>query len=487
MSRTAVPKANSTAAEGEGTPVSGAIAAAGSRSWPGPACLIVVALGTLAHLFWPQAGAVWVMGAAAALFLLLEHRRIPPSIRRMSLAVGAASLLMLPFSAAPIPSLAKGIAIGGLLVSLVSSVSLLARAALHSPHTHVVTQHLLASGMRSRYAWFSVAAQLFGGLLGMAGVTLLLQMAARGEFAVEEDRLAMFAAINRSFAAATLWSPMVSNLTILVVLYPGLDWFTIVPLTLSLAVSAVLIGTALDLWRLRGRRTPAPAPAARPDTALYRALLPMIAAMAGFLGAVMLLAQALHIAVVGAIVVLIPPAVLALHRAQAKGRHRLAQAFSLLRTDVLALPALAGEVALFMVAGCGGTIIASAVPPAWTAAIGGALSHSPVLACLALMLAIIALGFMAVHPVLSTVLVASSLPPGVLHLAPMPHLAAILVGWAIASCSTPFSMIALMTSRYSGFSIYAVTVRVNHVFALICLGIAALALGIGSTLVQVHP
>jgi hypothetical protein len=465
--------------------MSEAIAAAGSRGWPGPACLIMVAHGTLAHLFWPQSGAVWVTGAAAALFLLLERRRIPRSIRRVSLAVGTASLLVLPFSSAPIASLAKGVAIGGLMVSLVSSVSLLARAALHSPHTRVVAQHLLASGMRSRYAWFSMASQLFGGLLGMAGVTLLLQMAARGEFAVEEDRLAMFAAINRSFAAATLWSPMVSNLAILVALYPGLNWFTIVPLTLGLAAGAVLIGTALDLWRLRGRS--APAPATRPDTALHRALLPMIAAMAGFLGAVMLLAQALHIAVVGAIVILIPPAVLALHRAQAKGRHRLGQAVALLNADVIALPALAGEVALFMVAGCGGTIIASAVPAAWTGAIGSALSHSPVLACLALMLTIIGLAFMAVHPVLSAVLVASSLPPGVLHLAPVPHLAAILVGWAIATCSTPFSMMALMTSRYSGFSIYAVSVRVNHVFALVCLGIAALTLGIGSALVPVHP
>jgi hypothetical protein len=69
----------------------------------------------------------------------------------------------------------------------------------------------------------------------------------------------------------------------------------------------------------------------------------------------------------------------------------------------------------------------------------------------------------------------------------VPHLAAILVGWAIATCSTPFSMMALMTSRYSGFSIYAVSVRVNHVFALVCLGIAALTLGIGSALVPVHP
>ncbi|VTU31927.1 hypothetical protein H6CHR_03699 [Variovorax sp. PBL-H6] len=460
--------------------MSESIAAAGPRAWPGPACLLVMALGTLAHLFWPQSGAVWVTGAAAALFLLLEHRRIPPSIRRVSLAVGTVSLLMLPFSTAPLASLAKGVAIGGLMVSLVSSVSLLARAALGSPHTRVVAQHLLASGMRSRYAWFSVASQLFGGLLGMAGVTLLLQMAARGEFAVEEDRLAMFAAINRSFAAATLWSPMVSNLTILIALYPGLSWFTIVPLTLGLAAGAVLVGTGLDLWRLRGRS--APAPAMRPGTALHRALLPMIAAMAGFLGGVMLLAQALHIAVVGAIVILIPPVVLALHRVQATGRQRLAQAFFLLRTDVIALPALAGEVALFMVAGCGGTIIASAIPAAWTGTIGGALSHSPVLGCLALMLTIICLALLAVHPVLSAVLVASSLPPGVLHLAPVPHLAAILAGWAIAACSTPFSMMALMTSRYSGFSIYAVTVRVNHVFALMCLALAALTLGIGSAL-----
>src|SRR5690606_16407950 len=111
--------------------------------------------------------------------------------------------------------------------------------------------------MRSRYAWFSLASQLFGGLLGMAGVNLLLQMAARDERAPKEDRLAMFSAITRGFSAATLWSPMVSNLTILVALYPGLSWFSIAPLTFSLAVGAVLIGTGLDWWRLRGRGEPA--------------------------------------------------------------------------------------------------------------------------------------------------------------------------------------------------------------------------------------
>jgi len=462
--------------------MSEAIAAAPPRAWPGAVCLIAVALTTLANQFWPQSGVVWVTGAAAALFLLLEHRRIPQSIRRVTLMVGGVSLVLLPFAANPVQSLARGIAIGGVMVSLISSVSLLARAALESPYTRTVAQHLLASSMRSRYAWFSVAAQLFGGLLGMAGVTLLLQMASKGEVEIDEDRLAMFAAITRSFSAATLWSPMVSNLTILLALYPGLSWSTVVPLTLALAAGAIAVGTALDLWRLRGRH--APPRAERPGSSLNSALLPMVASMAAFLGTVTLVAHALHIAVVGAIVIVIPFVVLVLHRAQAKGVRRLAQGLRMLKADVLGLPVLAGEVALFMVAGCGGTIIAGAIPAAWTQMIGGALSHSAVLACLALMLAIIGLGFAAVHPVLSAVLVASSLPPSVVHLAPIPHLAAILVGWSIASCATPFSMMALMASRYSGFSIYAVTVRVNHVYAVLCLGMAAVALGVASMLAR---
>ena len=461
-----------------------AIASDEPRRWSGAGCLVVVALAMLVHLFRPHSGAVWVQGAAAALFLALEYRRIPPSIRRVAAGVGVVSLALLPFSSAPVESLARGIAIGGLMVSLISSVSLLGRASLESPHTKVVALHLLASGMRTRYAWFSVASQLFGGLLGMAGVNLLLQMASQGEVALEEDRLAMFAAVTRSFAAATLWSPMVSNLTILLALYPGLTWFAIVPLTLGLAAGAVLIGVLLDLWRLRRRG--ASAPPERPDPSLWAALLPMIGAMAAFLGIVMVVARWLGISVTGAIVIVIPFVVLALHAWQVRGRRRLAQATERLKADVAALPRLAGEVALFMAAGCGGTVIASAIPSSWTAVVGGALAHSAVLACLVLMLAIIVLAFAAVHPVLSSVLVASSLPPAVLGLPPMPHLAAILVGWSLASCATPFSMTALMASRYSGFSIYAVTVRINQTYTVLCIAIASLGLGTASLLMRSH-
>ena len=439
------------------------------------ACLLAVALLTVAHMFSPARELVWALGAAAGLFLAREYRRVPRGILRISLALGLLSAALLAFSPTPAESLARGIAIGGLLTSLVGAVSLLARAALRSDRSRVVAAYLLAQGSRRRYAGFTLACQLFGGLLGLAGVSMLMDMAARDDTAAVEERLSLFLAITRSFAAATLWSPMFSNVSILLVLYPGLDWFAVVPLSLGLAGAVVAIGLGLDLWRQRGQPArPGRAPGGEP---LARSLLPMLAAMGGFLGLVLALARSLHIAVAGAIVLLTPLAALGLNLLQAPSGRRRQHALADLRADYFKLPTLAGETMLFMAAGCGGTVIASAIPPAWTAVVGGLIAGNPVLACLALMSTVVLLAFLAVHPVLSAVLIASCFPPALLGLPMLPHLAAILVGWAVAGAVTPFSMVALMASRYSGFSIYAISVRANHWFAVLCMGSAALALG----------
>lgn len=444
--------------------------------------LVAMMAGTLFNLFHPHPGAVALVGVAAAVFLLRERWRLPPSIRRVSLALGAITLLLLPFAASPGESLSRGVAIGGLMASIIASVTLMARAALAAPQTGVVASHLLATGMRSRYLLVSLACQLFGGLMGLAGVSMLMDMASKGEVLVEEDRLSMLAAIMRSFAAATMWSPMFSNVTILLALYPGLTWATVVPLCLALAGCSIVLGSLLDMRRLRHRRLASPRPL--PRAALYRALVPMLVAMAVFLAAVIALAHALQVAVVAGIVLLIPLAVLVLHALQAEGPARLKQSRQRLREDYQKLPALAGEVALFMAAGCGGTVIASVIPAAWTSAIGTVLATSPFLACFALMAIIIGLAFLAVHPVLSVVLVGTALPPAMVGLPVTVHMAAILVSWGVASYATPFSMIALMAHRYSGYSVTAVTVNLNRGFAVIYLGLAILFLGTIATVVR---
>ncbi len=444
--------------------------------------LVAMMAGTLFNLFHPHPGAVALVGVAAAVFLLRERHRLPPSIRRVTLALGAITLLLLPLAAAPGQSLSKGVAIGGLMASIISSVTLMARAALAAPQTGVVARHLLATGLRSRYLVVSLACQLFGGLMGLAGVSMLMDMASKGEVQVEEDRLSMLAAIMRSFAAATLWSPMFSNVTILLALYPGLTWSTVVPLCLAMAACSIVLGSLLEMRRLRHRPLVPPLP--MPRAPLFRALLPMLVAMGVFLAAVIALAHALKVAVVAGIVLLIPLAVLVLHALQAQGPARLQQARQRLREDYLKLPALAGEVALFMAAGCGGTVIASVIPVAWTSAIGSVLATSPFLACFALIAIVIGLAFLAVHPVLTVVLVGTALPPAMVGLPVTVHMSVILVAWGVASYATPFSMIALMAHRYSGHSVMAVTVALNRGFAVIYLGLAILFLGTIATVLR---
>jgi hypothetical protein len=388
---------------------------------------------------------------------------------------------LVAFTHVPLDSLRRGAAIGSLMASLISSVTLLARAALRSEGSRAVASHLLAQRVRMRCASFAIACQVFGGLLGLAGVNMLLEMASRGD-AADAERLPVFAAIMRSFSAATLWSPMFSNVSILLALYPGLSWFTLLPLCMTLAASSVAVGLAMDYIRLRNHvDAPDAAAGNSADAALLRAVLPMIAAMCGFLALVLLLAWALHMAVAGAIVMLVPVAAIGVNALQApRGPGRFKHAVRELKADYERLPLLAGEVALFMAAGCGGTVIASAIPPEWTHAVAQLVSHSATLACLALMSAVVLLSFMAVHPVLSVVLVATCFPPALVGLPVVPHLLAIMVGWSVSGTVSPFSMLSLMASRYSGASIYAVSVRANHLFALLCMGIAAVALGIVS-------
>jgi len=448
----------------------------------GATWLVLMALLTVADLLRPSPALVWGAAACAAVFLALAYRHVPPGIRRASVVLGTLALALVLFTHVPLESLRRGVAIGALMASLISSVTLLARAALRSRGSQALAAHLLRQEASTRCASFALACQLFGGLLGLAGVSMLLEIASRGD-AADPERLPVFAAIMRSFSAATLWSPMFSNVSILLALYPGLTWFSLLPLCIGMAAATVAMVLVMDWLRLRGRRAPAAAArAVAQDARALRELLPMLACMGGFLVAVVLLGWLLHIAVAGAIVLLVPVAALLVNALQAPpGGARWRRGLAELRADVGRLPLLAGEVALFMAAGCGGTVIASAVPQAWTQAAGQWLAPYPVLACAALMLSVVALSFMAVHPVLSVVFVATCFPPALVGLPVAPHVLSILVGWSVSGTVSPFSMLSLMASRHAGVSVYAVSLRANHRFALLCGVVAALALGLLAT------
>jgi hypothetical protein len=128
--------------------------------------------------------------------------------------------------------------------------------------------------------------------------------------------------------------------------------------------------------------------------------------------------------------------------------------------------ALASEALLFMAAGCAGSILADAFPASWIALIGAALRGHAFLGLAFLVAAIILTSLIGVHPVLSAVFLASSLPPQVLALPPLIHMAAILAGWGLSANMTPFSVISLTASRYAGIGPAEISFGRNWRFAL---------------------
>jgi hypothetical protein len=148
-----------------------------------------------------------------------------------------------------------------------------------------------------------------------------------------------------------------------------------------------------------------------------------------------------------------------------------------LRQDLLGQGAIAGEVLLFLVSGCAGTVISQVIPMSLIQPLAQLTSHSPVGASMMVMVAIVMLSGSSIHPMLCAVLVGSSLTPTLLNMPPMAHLCAVLVGWGLAIIVTPFSVLSMMAARFSGMPVLTVSLRANLVFVAICLGGAAMILG----------
>jgi hypothetical protein len=145
---------------------------------------------------------------------------------------------------------------------------------------------------------------------------------------------------------------------------------------------------------------------------------------------------------------------------------------------------MSGEVMLFLASACAGTVMASAIPPAWTAAVGQLVGASPFLGSLFLASSIVLLSATAIHPMLSAVLIASSFTPQLLGLPVIAHLCAVLVGWGLAIIVTPFSVLSLMASRFSGIPLLAISLRANLVFVALSLLLSTLVLGAITTLTE---
>jgi hypothetical protein len=422
---------------------------------------------------------------AAALLIALQFRKIPSNLRRTSLMLFAASLLVLPFAKAPLESVQRGTFVAGVLIGLMASVMLLGRCALRSAQVHVIGRILRAQPPGRRYGAFTVAGQLFSAMLGMAGANIMFAMAAPAGEPRNEQKTAAIVAVTRGFTGAGLWSPMFGNMAILLAIYPTLRWIEVFPVGIAAAQCIMGVGILMNHFGKRlpqeshpdddaAAMSPSSAPAA--SSGMAAAAVPLLAAMLSFLGLVLTASIGLHISTSAAITLFGPMTAVLLNIAMAERGDRIRDGLRRLREDLHLFPNLASEAILFLAAGCAGSIMGNAFPDSWVSLIGQGINGNPLLAIAFLLVAIMITALLGIHPVLTAVFLATTISPAVLGLPPILHVCAILTGWGIASVLTPYSVLSLTASRYSGETLYRISLGRNGRFALINAAVACLLL-----------
>jgi hypothetical protein len=402
------------------------------------------------------------------LLIVSGFDRINAKLRNTSFVLLAAGALALPFAKSPVVALQRGVFVAGLLVSLTSSVLLIARCAVQSPRIQLIGAALRERQGGGRFLAFTLASQFFSGILGLAGANLMFVMAAPPSEEKSETRTATVVSVGRGFAAASCWSPVFGNMAILLALYPTLQWAEVFPVGLAIGQLTVVV-SALMYWGANRKQAPPSRPATSGATAgsqLLTTAAPVVLVLLGFLGFIMLLSKALHIVISAAIVILGPLVSFMFNAGMGEPGQRLRNGVQGLTASMRLYPALASEAILFLSAGCAGSLMADAFPESWVVFIGNALSGHAFFGLAFLVFSIMVAALAGIHPVLSAVFLASTVTPAVLGLPPIVHMAAILAGWGLSTSVTPFSVLSLTASRYAGIGLYQISLGKNSAYAI---------------------
>jgi len=428
---------------------------------------MAVVLSTVMDLFWPSHVGVSLIALSGVLYAALAKETGAVALRRTVWLLTLATLALLPGIEAPWAVLEKGIRIGGLISSILLSVSLLSRAAQRVAVLREVVRRLLDVPARQRAISIPIASQLFGGFLGFAGIAMLMEAAAEMKHQTKKERQLCFQGISRGYAAANLWSPMYSNISILLALSPGLTWAKIFPYALMLAAASLVLSWAMSGLLRSG------AGASEKGKLDWRAVAamawPVVLGMMLFLLLAVSFSLLLHVPIAAFIIGMSPLAALVLTMYLEPKRRSFHEAWRQLSSDFRGFESLAGEVRLLMVSGCAGTVVAAAIPASWTLPIAQAVGVHPILASFFLAAAVVLISCTSVHPILSAIVVASTFPAVVVGLEPMFHVLSVLAGLGLAVVTTPFSVVSLTASRFSGLPLLTVSMKANFSFAAISL------------------
>lgn len=400
----------------------------------------------------PEAFA-WIAGALSLIAIAMSV----PKLKRthfIFIAIGIALTLTAILTR---PDWAQGVGraiLGGsLVIGVFTALSALRSAAVGSQEILECGRFLARQPPGLRYAALTMGGHLFGLILLYGAISLLGSLATESTASEPDPEIRyhrtrrMLVAIQRGFISTLTWSPMAFSMVISVALVPGASWgAAVLPCLISSAIMLVG-GWALDTI-FKPRLSHPPPPRAVEAGSWWLNLRPLLMLLGAVVGGTALLHFVTGVAVIGAVMSLIPVVALIWVWLQALGQHLSPQSHLGTRVKQYLLtevPGYRGEIALLFMAAVIGSLGSFLLAPL-VASHGVDLSAVPALAVLIPLIWLIVLaGQIGMNPILAVSLIIPLLPaPAAMGVSPSAVVAAITAGWALSGATSPFTASVLL-------------------------------------------
>ncbi len=422
--------------------------------------LVVLLIALQALLEWggtaPLQGPVAVISFLIVPFLALEAGLVGWLF--LSVA-GAVTLALILQGADWLPVVRRALLTSGFYAAFFCALSLLRNVSQSSPAMEKAGTFLARQPPGRRYMALTVGAHIFALVLNYGAIQLLGALSltsARTEPDEEIRRIRirrMMLAIQRGFISSLPWSPLSFSVAIAVSVIPGTSWGQL--LLPGLVTGVIYFGTGWAMDTIFKPKVSGGRRAVQLDPGRWTALLPLALLLAIMLTCILAVELALHIRVIGIVLVVIPAISLVWLWLQSEARGAFAA-----RLRDYALVELNGykhEILLLMSAGYIG-ITASALLGPWMAAaeIDLAALPTPVI-LLSLLWILPIMGQIGANPILTLSLIGPLLPtPEALGISPTALAVALICGWILTGITSPFTATTLLIARFGGITPYQV-------------------------------
>lgn len=415
--------------------------------------LVVVAI---TSQIWPFPFGREIGVGLTVIFLAMEFTRAPSLQRNVGGLLFGGGMLAAWLGGDLVGGVVTGLERAQIFIVMFFAVTWLREPAVTSPSLRTLRDAVVSQPAGRRYPILWLSGHFLGSVLNLAAMSLLSAMVSDQKDTRLRKRLSI--CLMLGFTTASTWGPFYVSISVILSAIPGLTWFEIAPLGLSMSVFLLAVGWTYDRIFLREKPVPGSTHPGQPLTmsTLWRAAIVLLQLIVLVMGAHELIGLSIPIAlgVIG------PPFAIAWAWVQVRDGHRWRDgAKPLIRRIFTHLPELRNEAIAFVAASVLGIGVSKVLPPEQIGAALQTYGVHPDVVVVSIVFGMAILGMAGLHPVVIAILVGEVLPPEVIGIAPEVLAIAMLGVWGTSTMTSPFSATTLFMARVVGLPSHVIAWR----------------------------